>query len=375
VASQPGEAPAPAPDDAEQHRFSMPFINYRFYNMEDFTLDFYYDTEADNYVEQFFKEWRRSMRDPHMKMGDGLRSTPFYFTECPGCGLSILTNRDHGKGLRCRACETYHHTAAVQREELGGLLGQINERLGANALRMSRPVHVLFVQLLDEERLPEAAEICRGAGFKQLEANHPMTVHMFMEGRKRNLAVSGKAYTVWERAAGSQELSWREATPREVNEVVRRIRMLDSGVRTLSTTYDASDESLLGLSMQGRHEEIEEILRKDLAEDLGNVGALLGLIEILIHQGKFEEARDKAQAATLLSPDDPGTWLALARSEMRLANFEEARDAFEESLTMDPTNRTALIFLADCYSRLGDDGKAASLRRRAESLGGLSDLL
>ena len=61
--------------------------------------------------------------------------------------------------------------------------------------------------------------------------------------------------------------------------------------------------------------------------------------------------------------------------EIERANFEEARDAFEESLTMDPTNRTALIFLADCYSRLGDDGKAASLRRRAESLGGLSDLL
>src|SRR4051812_45300294 len=54
------------------------------------------------------------------------RSTPFYFTQCSGCGVIILTNREILHALQCRLCAETHTTHQMHRADLESVLASIH---------------------------------------------------------------------------------------------------------------------------------------------------------------------------------------------------------------------------------------------------------
>src|SRR5207249_1654746 len=97
-----------------------------------------------------------------------LRPNLFYFTICPNCGIAILTNRDLGKELRCRVCNTVHKTAESKRDDLHTLLIQIQSALGRVPTPMKGLLQVLLIQPYEASSMPLVEAICTASGFTQV---------------------------------------------------------------------------------------------------------------------------------------------------------------------------------------------------------------
>ena len=156
----PGNAPEPDADVAPR----VPFLNLRYYDFFDFTIDYYQWPEAPNYVDDLLVELHRAQRDPRFTAGGAsLRGSPFSFTICPGCGITVLTNRDVGKAIRCRMCDTTFPTAPVRGPSFDRIVAEVSAKLGIEAPTdvQAPDVHVLFVQPPDTVSDDAVGEVCR----------------------------------------------------------------------------------------------------------------------------------------------------------------------------------------------------------------------
>jgi Flp pilus assembly protein TadD len=122
--------------------------------------------------------------------------------------------------------------------------------------------------------------------------------------------------------------------------------------------------------LRGEWPAAESRLREDLAADPLDAATLGLLIEVLIAQEKLDEAHDRAVSATVLRPDEAGTWTTLGRVEARRGRDADAVAAFERALALDPVDRRALFYLQHLYEELGEPDRAAAAYRRLEALGG-----
>lgn len=102
----------------------------------------------------------------------------------------------------------------------------------------------------------------------------------------------------------------------------------------------------------------ETKLQKVLAERLSNMAN-----EMLV-DGKSEQARDVAMAATLLDPANAKWHVGLAIVESFMGDVQSARSSFEIALSIDPEHTNALHLLGNIYRMDGELDKATELLER-----------
>jgi Flp pilus assembly protein TadD len=87
------------------------------------------------------------------------------------------------------------------------------------------------------------------------------------------------------------------------------------------------------------------------------VGAAYGAL------GRTDRARAAFHAALKARPDDPVAYVNLGALELESANASAAGEYFADALSLDPESRAAREGLARVLEILGDDRRAAAVRR------------
>ncbi len=105
---------------------------------------------------------------------------------------------------------------------------------------------------------------------------------------------------------------------------------------------------------------------KDLREGMTEVCLQLGL---RFHSaGKMRRAYDQFRQATIWSPKDTRTWLALAEVALGLGNKRQAESAWKRSLSINPNEFDALYSLGKLYYERRSYDKAAIYLGRAKQV-------
>ena len=346
----------------------LPFLNTRFYDDEGYcSIDFYHRARQHEYVKRFSAAWTELMRHPQMEHWE-MVSTPLYLTRCPKCRLSILTNRDHGKELRCRNCGTSHACTPETSDSSVFLLDEIHRALGRQLVDLSGHVQVILVQPSESHGQAAVETLARDAGFAPC-GNELLVRHLFMDGFKRGLMDFTLAYTAWQKTCVPNTVGYAGATPPDIERLVRNLRVKLGDVHTGLASYDPTDTSPMGLLLQGRSAEVIAALRSQLAADPTDGDALDALIGMLSAEEEFDEASELAKVATTLEPDNAARWAMLGTIEWRAGRLRPAAEALQTSLELDPANAMGTRTLAECLYELGDEHTAARLFARARALG------
>jgi uncharacterized protein (TIGR02466 family) len=123
----------------------------------------------------------------------------------------------------------------------------------------------------------------------------------------------------------------------------------------------------LGVSLQ-RQGDMDAALgayRAALRIDPFEAGALANLTELLFEQGRGGEAIAHHRAMAASWPDDPRTWLALARALERGDDLDGAAQALGRAVRLDPGHWATPHHLGQVRQRLGDPAAALELHRLA----------
>ena len=348
----------------------VPFLNFRHYGFFDYTIDYYQWPDAPDYVPGLFMQLRRALRDPRFALGgSGLRGSPFSFTICPGCGITVLTNRDIGKAIRCRMCETRFPTAPVHGPEYDRIVAEVSAELGIEAPGDSQApdVHSLFVQPPDTAAGDAVGEVCRAAGITELARNHLVSVYLFREAITRGIARPDRPWSVWTLPRTEPDAWARDSTPQALAPVVRELQSRAPGVMTLSTTLSAQVMASMDETVEDAEAAAERTLRDAVRSGEAQAPEFRRLASLLEHRGEHREAERMARAAVAADDSSAEGWEILGRALLRQEDFAAARDALEAALARDPTSVIALMMLAHCYDRLGDDERAREFYARARS--------
>ena len=362
-ATPPGQSSEPDPP-------GIPFLNFRFYDFFEFTVDYYQRPEAEQFVAEFLQELRKAMRDPRMVAP--LRGSPFYFTICPGCGVHVLTNRDIGKNITCRMCQTPWQTQPVERAALNEILAEVSAALGIEQGESTGAVevYVLFVQTTETVALDLVGEVCGKFGMVMLEPHRLMSIYMLREATARGLAKLGGPYSVWTLKTPKPAAWLRDTTPPAIAEVVRELQERAPGVTTLSTTITTDEMAAMNETAEEVEADAERSVRERVRAGEAKPGDLRVLAKVLVSRGEYDEAERIARAAIATDEASPEAWEILGTTLLRRGRFAASRDALEESFARDPTSVLVMLMLADCYQQLGDQDRATALAARARSLTG-----
>ncbi len=160
----------------------LPYMNiFGYMSGEVYAVDFYYPVDAPDYADLFRQGWADVERNAPLRP----RSTLLFFTECPGCGLQILTNRDLGDPLHCRNCETSFAADRATSPALNELLEDVHHRMGRRVEPIAGLRSVVLIQALDPRDAPRVAEIFRNMGFTQLPDSHPLVANLYRDAVER----------------------------------------------------------------------------------------------------------------------------------------------------------------------------------------------
>ena len=347
----------------------QPYFNLHFYKDQPFSIDFYYYPDAPDYIEQFMLAWREAMRNPKVRSWSfTLRTTLFYFTICPMCASSILTNRDHGEKLMCRRCQATYETFAVERDDLDTLIDKVLAALGKKLVSADGTTSLLIIQPPDERLMERITAICQDAGFIQVTQMHFVTLKLFREGVHRGILQMDRKLSIWQITSNTGYQLYANETPPEISQVLQSIRKSVGPVSSISTTLEQT--SFESLFERGNLEEVEARLRQEYQDDPDNPEALMSLTQILIMHEKLEEAREKALVATYFYPNNVQSWNLLGQIEIRCGRWQEAAEAYEKVLMIDPVDLPSVYALVTCYHELGNTDKERAMLARWHSLGG-----
>ncbi|WP_236791135.1 tetratricopeptide repeat protein [Amycolatopsis sp. GM8] len=351
---------------------TMPFMNTRFYvEAQAFSLDFFYGLDLPDYADKFewgFAEATGQIR-ARLPMAT-MRSTPFYFTRCPGCGGHVLTNRDVGKDLSCRWCGVSAPTAVRHDKRLDRLEALALDKLGKRVTDLSGQMCVVIVDAADAKQARRVRSMGAELGFSELEPDNMAVRHLRVEGYRRGLVSPDGAFLVALRqvaAPGSR--GYADETPPVVDRLIIRLRQELGAVNSLSLTYSPDDDDYLVLLYEGRHDEVLAGLRARVAENPVKEETMALLGRMLLQHGSDAEAEEVISRGVRLWPAGADWWRLLGELRLRSGRFGDAAESFERSLGIDPHQADAMALLAQCHRELGDVDRAEALEARARTIG------
>lgn len=83
--------------------------------------------------------------------------------------------------------------------------------------------------------------------------------------------------------------------------------------------------------------------------------------EMLLSQGKLEEAVKSYEQAIQMNPSDTRSYFSLAQVFMRIGAMDNAIGVLTESLRFDPQDGNAYLLMAGCYDLKGERDRAIEL--------------
>lgn len=119
---------------------------------------------------------------------------------------------------------------------------------------------------------------------------------------------------------------------------------------------------------RAEYEKAAELLHKAIGLDPRLEGASNLLVEVLLDQGKAQEALPVARRQCEAFPDSCEGWFWLGQSYLQLKDYEAARQAHEKAITLDPRFTLSYHSLATICARLKDRSKADQYRRKFAEL-------
>jgi tetratricopeptide (TPR) repeat protein len=366
---QPPKGAALAPSEP-----TMPHLNTRFYVDEGmFSIDYYDNVVEEGYIDRFVSAFRRAERDGRMQFaGSLMRSTPFYFTICPGCGVCILSNRDVGKSITCHMCERRHDTKVATDAPLRELLKQVEQAVGRPVVDLSGRKHLVLLQAVNPADQEKIAPICREFGFDELNATGPAAGPLLSTGVERRLIDPSRPSSLWSIKAGTGTTTQGEETPPEVERLLRRLRSDVGAIGSLSMSYYADADDLYTHMIEGRHDKIEAAAREQIARAPADIAAWQALVFILLQTEQVESAIAEAEKFTSALPDDAESWGMLGVALTKARRYADAVPPLRTAFELDPTSRTAAMVLEQCLRELGNEKEAAEVFARMQSLGGIT---
>lgn len=131
-------------------------------------------------------------------------------------------------------------------------------------------------------------------------------------------------------------LMHRQATPQRLIELINR-----------------DEERWLALLLNGRHEELINLLKKRIQISPHNALASFYLGLALTRLSRSNEAIEAYKQAIRNEPDDSGFRYNLGVTYLKLGNHREAVEAFKQTVRIKPDDAEALLNLGFSYSALG----------------------
>jgi len=363
VAAGAGAAPDAA-DATDQP--GLPFMNIRYYDLREFTLDYYQALDAPDYLDTFRREYRRMTRDPRFAAnGATLRGSPFYVSVCPSCAVNILTNRSVGKQLRCRMCEREAPTQPVHGPEIDAIVAQVAEAVGFGPETGACSVCALHVV---SDAAETVASICGGAGMVRLENDQLLAVQMHFEATRRGARIDDP-WSVWTLTIETASPWSSNATPPAIEAVVSELQAKLPAVRTLSMTLSEEDAAQMSDRVSSMMEDAARQHGQSIEEGTAGPEAYRAIADGQLAAKQYKEAEENARIAVALDDQAADSWLTLGRALLFQTSFAEARDALERAAALDPGSGLTLRYLAACLDKLGDPEGAREVNARAVALG------
>jgi hypothetical protein len=327
-----------------------------------YSIDYYDEIDSPAYVEVFRKTWNMSQEDPRYQTDLRLRSKSFYFTQCPHCKVTILTNRDIGKSLTCRSCDTSHATVEVVDKARFSLLVLIDGVVGRARNQKISVVNVLLCQHSNPQTLAIADSICQKAGFSRVSDKTPIAIWLLRGGVERGTLRIADRFSTWRISAQADSGAYEDMTPPEFEQLLRQLRTRCEGIQTVSSSVDPA--STQGAAMLGSIEDYMKVLG-EVPDD-----ALQLKAERFLAAGDLNSAGMVAERLLSVDSASAPAYQLLGRVAARAQNWSVAIDHLQRAPRLDPTDKDTLALLFACCQRAGRPSDAARAASDLARLGG-----
>jgi|GEM_PF-2090443 len=352
--------------------FSLPFVNTKVYFPSNtVAVDFYGDLSSETYLDELVESWRTVKRNiVHQISNASMRSMPLYFAQCSACNQILLTNREQGESLNCRACGKKRPVARLDRPDLARTLSQANERLGLTLMNVSSYVAYLAIWPNDDAQLEQIKNICAEKMLEPIEPGDQATNFLKYLALRRNLQVEPESRCLaWKIPLDSDQPGYAGKSDPSVERLIRELRERTGDFQSADLMVDLKADDFLTLTVTGRVNEVEARLRESLLMHPDDPVARQTLIGHLLSQNRLDDATEESERLLALYPFDPFTLKLAGIVESKHERYQKAAQYLEKSIELDPTDVSARFQLVFCYQQMGEQEKADDQMARARATG------
>jgi tetratricopeptide (TPR) repeat protein len=331
------------------------------------SVDFYHDLDDPQFAELFAERLQQFSYEP--RIGTTLRSTPFCFTVCPTCDLTVLTNRPADRLLRCRQCSQRSSIVPIRTPRTDLILTGIDRLLNRKPQRTDGYFVLGSLEPPEPAQVGEVTEYCLAAGFELISPQDPRAWWLRILNQSRR-AFDGQAshvvYVVREYPSGS--ILDATVTPPDFESLISTLRLKFGAVRSLSVAHESRTDDPLTLIFSGDLSGCEALLR-GMPPTSDTATRWVILARFSSFTGDYAGARRQAHRAVQLAPYSGDAWFVLGEAQLDLGQLTEAQESLNNAQHFDPSDAHTAAALARCHLLLGNKDLAREQAERAIALG------
>lgn len=365
--TEPAYPDASDPHDVEAHRANI--RNGRSAHVQvhvavdesAFTVDFYGDVKASDYVEKFQSGYSRTKW--RFEGGTTAEShARFRFAQCGHCGFLILTARDEGQRLTCQACGERGTVTSASAAGLDALADACSLAVGRHSASAAPEGESLFVAVWEDqpERFAKIAQRLAAAGFLPAPEGCGAFALFQAERMQRQTEPVNLPTEVWHRPTSSEDGVAGEMSP-ALDRLLRGLRRDIGDVMSASVKFRDHYRDMMLADAPARLELIRRVAQDHPAE----LGIKDALVAELLRQGQVAEAARIAAAMRFAYPDDADTTICSARVLIATSQAPAAIATLEQLVARLPRNRNARMLLMEAHQACGN---TADLHRHGVEL-------
>jgi len=318
-----------------------------------------------------FEVWMRRLRflvAPQMlcNLGDALVT----LMQCISCGMGIATNRDHGALFTCGNCHALNRARPTESEMEDQARALLKRELHARSLDQCASLLMMqFAGPVADDNRKRLEDLLRQNGLEIVPATYAGAIMTFSGGFQAGVFNTESKpicglYILPEGLEGALE-----QTPREIEKIVRDVRMAFPGItiNSASSQYDTRAHDFFSFILQDRLDDAESELRAVTVPIAKQMGFQL-LAHISLTQGDLAAARRQIGVVLDLDPTNGEAWVIAGWTQLRSGSPDDARRSANRALKESPLSPGAFALLAAALQELDDDEGAAEAATKARSL-------